>query len=87
MPNTHLATRRPRAGNMAAEEHIARMVVKARAAMALYARDIAAHGQAAQPQTNRPLTGSTGHSRSLMLWIVTAAGMIICQTVRSTSYA
>jgi sulfoacetaldehyde dehydrogenase len=46
MPNTHLATRRPRAGNMAAEDHIARMVVKARAAMALYARDIAAHGQA-----------------------------------------
>ena len=45
MPNTHLATRRPRAGNMAAEEHIARMVVKARAAMALYAMDIAAHGQ------------------------------------------
>jgi sulfoacetaldehyde dehydrogenase len=46
MPNTQLATRKPRAGNMAAEDHIARMVVKARAAMALYATDIAAHGQA-----------------------------------------
>ena len=46
MPNTQLATRKPRAGNMAAEDHIARMVVKARAAMALYATDIAVHGQA-----------------------------------------
>src|SRR6185503_361951 len=46
MPNTQLATRRPRGGNMAGEDHIARMVVKARAAMALYATDIAAHGQA-----------------------------------------
>src|SRR6185369_17837240 len=45
MPNTHLATRKPRAGNMAADDHIARMVVKARAAMALFATDIAAHGQ------------------------------------------
>jgi sulfoacetaldehyde dehydrogenase len=46
MPNTQLATRKPRAGNIAAEDHIARMVVKARAALALYATDIAAHGQA-----------------------------------------
>ena len=46
MPNTQLAARRPRASNIAADDHIARMVVKAHAAMALYATDIAAHGQA-----------------------------------------
>jgi hypothetical protein len=44
------------------------------------------HGQAAQPQTNRPFATSTGHSRSPMLWIGTPARMIGCRPVGSTRH-
>jgi sulfoacetaldehyde dehydrogenase len=46
MPNTQLTARTPRTGNITADDHIAQLVVKARAAMGQYAAEIAAHGQA-----------------------------------------
>jgi sulfoacetaldehyde dehydrogenase len=46
MQNTRLAERKPRADNMSVDQHIADMLVKARAAMASYAAEIEAHGQA-----------------------------------------
>jgi sulfoacetaldehyde dehydrogenase len=46
MQNTQLAGRTQRADNSVRQDHIAQMVVKARAAMTKYAEQIAGHGQA-----------------------------------------
>ena len=46
MQNTQLAARKSGAGKAPADDHIVELVVKARAAMAVYAGEIAAHGQA-----------------------------------------
>jgi sulfoacetaldehyde dehydrogenase len=46
MQNTQLAARKPRTETTPVDDHIADMLVKARAAMASYASEIEAHGQA-----------------------------------------
>jgi len=46
MQNTQLAARKPRTEKTPVDDHIADMLVKARAAMASYAAEIEAHGQA-----------------------------------------